>query len=80
MGEKWEKWDTLIYNNLANGVPVDPNIVMRALLGSMMRLMNQNVQAVKCREEISTVTNNLKDLKNKLSDTKLEYALQRTRE
>ena len=36
-----------IYNNLANGVPVDTNIVMRALLESMM---NQNVQVVKCRQ------------------------------
>ena len=61
-----------IYNNLANGVPVDPNIVMRALLGSMMSLMNQNDQVIKCREEISIVANDLKDLENELGDTKLK--------
>jgi hypothetical protein len=61
-----------IYNNLANGVPVDPNLVMRALLGSMTKLMNQNVQIVQVREEISTVTNDMKDLENELSDTKLK--------
>ena len=61
-----------IYNNLANGVPVDPNIVMRALLGSMMSLMNQNDQVIKCREEISIVANDLKDLENEFGDTKLK--------
>ena len=69
-----------IYNNLANGVPVDPNLVMRALLGSMMNLMNQNGQVVRLGEEISTLTNNLKDLENEVSETKhklykLEYNL-----
>jgi hypothetical protein len=40
-----------IYNNLSNGVPVDPNLVMRAILGSMMNLMNQNVQIGQFREK-----------------------------
>ena len=57
---------------MPNGVPVDPNIVLRALLGTMMSLMNQNVQVIKCREEISTVANDLKDLEIELGETKLK--------
>ena len=67
-----------IYNDLANGAPVDPNLVMRALLGSMMSLMNQNGQIIGSREEITTLANNMKDLENELSESKhklhkLEY-------
>ena len=67
-----------IYNNLANGAPVDPNLVMRALLGSMMSLMNQNGQIIGFWEEITTLANNMKDLENELSESKhklhkLEY-------
>ena len=69
-----------ISNNLANGVAVDPNLVMRALLGSMMNLINQNGQIVRLREEMITLTNNLNDLGNEVSETKhklykLEYNL-----
>ena len=59
-----------IYNDLANGAPVDPNLVMRALLGSMMSLMNQNGQIIGSREEITTLANNMKDLENELSESK----------
>ena len=38
----------------------------------MMSLMNQNVQVIKCREEISTVANDLKDLEIELGETKLK--------
>ena len=51
-----------IYNNLANEVSVDPNLVMRAFIRSMMNLMNQNVEIVQFKEEISVVTNNVKGL------------------
>ena len=34
--------------------------------------MNQNMQVVKIREEISAVTNDLKDLENERSETKLK--------
>jgi hypothetical protein len=61
-----------IYNNLANGVPVDNNLVMRALLGSMMNLMNQNGQITGFSEEISTLNTNVKDLENELSESKLK--------
>ena len=61
-----------IYNNLANGVPVDNNLVMRAFLGSMMNLMNQNGQITGFSEEISTLTNNVKDIENELSESKLK--------
>ena len=45
---------------------------MRALLGSMMNLMNQNGQITGFSEEISTLNTNVKDLENELSESKLK--------
>ena len=51
---------------------------MKALLGSMINLMNQNGQVLELREEVSTLKEQAKDLANELSEAKhklfkLEY-------
>ena len=74
-----------IQQSLSNGVPVDQNIMMRALLGSMMDLMSQNVQIIGFKEEISTLNNTVKDITSELSETKhklykLEYDVKQLEE
>ena len=61
-----------IYNNLANGVHVDHNIMMRALFGSMLSLINQNEQVSNLKKEIQTHESNFKDLENVLTETKIK--------
>ena len=61
-----------IYNSLANGVNVDYNVMMRALFGSMLSLMNQNDQIINLKEEIQTQASNVKDLENDLTETKIK--------
>ena len=68
-----------IYNNLSNGIPVDSNVMMKALLGSMMNLLNQNEQVIEIRQEISDLSNKVNDLETELSESKhklfkLEYS------
>ena len=61
-----------IHNSLANGVNVDHNIMMRALFGSMLSLMNQNDQIINLKQEIQTQASNVKDLENDLTATKIK--------
>ena len=67
-----------IYTNISDGAIVDQNLVMKALLGSMISLMNQNGQVLELREEVYTLKEQAKDLANELSEAKhklfkLEY-------
>ena len=60
-------------------------MVFLSLLGSMMDLMNQNVQIIGFKEEISTLNNTVKDITSELSETKhklykLEYDVKQLEE
>ena len=70
-----------IYTNISEGAFVDQHLVTKALLGSMMNLMNQNGQILEFREEISNLKEQAKDLANELSESKhklfkLEYSFE----
>ena len=67
-----------IHHSLSNGVTVDQNRLMKALLGSMMDLMSWSGQVSELKEEIKILSNSVSEVENELSDTKhklfkLEY-------
>ena len=67
-----------IYTNISEGAIIDQTLVTKALLGSMLNIMNQNGQMLQAREEISNLKEQVKDLDNELSEAKhklfkLEY-------
>ena len=67
-----------IHHSLSNGVTVDQNRLMKALLGSMMDLMSWSGQVTELKEEIKILSNSVNEVENELSDTKhklfkLEY-------
>ena len=51
-----------IYNSLSNGIHVDPNVMMRALIGSMINLMNQNNQINGLNDENTSLKADLKKI------------------
>ena len=51
-----------IHQSLSNGVAVDQNRLMRALLGSMMDLMSRNGQVIELKEEIQSLSNSVKEV------------------
>ena len=61
-----------IYNNLTNGVHVNQNQMMRALIGSMMNMMSQSNQILSLTEENKALHDNLKVLEDDLGATKLK--------
>ena len=61
-----------IYNSLANGIHVDHTVMMKALFGSILGLMDQNNQIIGLKEEIQTLAANVKDLENDLTGTKVK--------
>ena len=63
-----------IYNNLANNVFVDQNQMMKAMIGSMINLMNQNGEIVQLKQEVSNLTNTVKDLEEELGTAKVKVS------
>ena len=63
-----------IYNNVSNGIYVDPSNMMKALLGSMINLINQNSQMIGLKEENIALVTNVKNLENEVIDSKAKVA------
>ena len=61
-----------IYNSLSNNIPVDHNVMMRALFGSMLNLMSQNDQIINLKEEIKTLESNVRHIESDLAATKVK--------
>ena len=61
-----------IYNNLTNGIHVDHNQMMRALIGSMMNMMSQSSQIMDLKEETKALSETVKVLEDELGATKLK--------
>ena len=61
-----------IYNNLSNGVLVDQNQMMRAMIGSMINLMNQNSQITELKKENVRHAENGNDLEEEVSTMKVK--------
>ena len=64
-----------IFNSLSNGIHVDQNVMMRALIGSMMNLMNQNSQIIGLKEENANLKTSVKNLEDKLDETKVKVSI-----
>ena len=66
-----------IHNNLSNGIYVDQNSMMRALIGSMINLMNQTTQVASLKEELNILENRQKELEDDVSENKVKiYSLE----
>ena len=61
-----------IYDNLSNGVFVDQNQMMRAMIGSMINLMNQNSQITELKKENDRLAKNVNDLEEEVSTMKVK--------
>ena len=61
-----------IYANLSSGVNVDQKTVMRALIGSMMNLMDQSNQISSLQEANKVLSENVKVIEDELDAAKLK--------
>ena len=63
-----------IYSSLSSGVNVDMNMMMRALIGSMMNMMNQNQsnQILELKEANEALSENVKVLEEDLGSAKMK--------
>ena len=65
-----------IHNNLSNGIYVDQNSMMRALIGSMINLMNQTTQVASLKEDLNILENRQKEVEDDVSENKVKiYSL-----
>ena len=64
-----------IFNSLSNGIHVDQNVMMRALMGSMINLMNQNSQIIGIKDENDALKTSLKNLEEELEATKVKVSI-----
>ena len=61
-----------IYANLSSGVNVDQKTMMRALIGSMMNLMDQSNQILGLQEANKALSESLKVIENELGEANLK--------
>ena len=64
-----------IFNSLSNGIHVDQNMMMRAIIGSMMNLMNQNSQIIGLKDEHDSLKTSVKNLGEELDKTKVKVSI-----
>ena len=64
-----------IFNNLSNGIHVDQNVMMRALIGSMINLMNQNSQIIGLKDENVSLKASVENLEEELDATKVKLSI-----
>ena len=64
-----------IFNNLSNGIHVDQNVMMRALIGSMINLMNQNSQIIDLKDGNASLKVSVKNLEEELDAAKVKVSI-----
>ena len=64
-----------IFNNLSNGIHVDQNVMMRALIGSMINVMNQNSQIIGLKDENVSLKASVKNLEEELDANKVKVSI-----
>ena len=64
-----------IYNSLSNGIHVDQSAMMRALIGSMINLMNQNNQINGLNDENASLKADVKNLEEEIKATNVKVSI-----